>query len=62
MNRPCVFRTRAAGAENGWDGRATYEDSIGVEVEGAWDIFRMTKLTYLARCNRVSGPGAEGEE
>ena len=26
--------------------------------EGTWDIFHMSKLTYLAHCNRVSGPGA----
>ena len=25
-----------------------------------WDIFHMSKLTYLAHCNRVSGPGSEG--
>ena len=29
--------------------------------EGTWDIFHMSKLTYLAHCNRVSGPGAECE-
>ena len=23
-----------------------------------WDIFHMSKLTYLAHCNRVSGPGS----
>jgi hypothetical protein len=27
--------------------------------EGTWDIFHMSKLSYLAHCNRVSGPGAE---
>jgi len=27
-----------------------------------WDIFHMSKLTYLAHCNRVSGPGSEGDE
>lgn len=27
-----------------------------------WDIFHMSKLTYLAHCNRVSGPGSEDEE
>jgi hypothetical protein len=27
--------------------------------EGTWDILHMSKLSYLARCNRVSGPGAE---
>ena len=26
--------------------------------EGTWDIFHMSKLTYLAHCNRVSGPGS----
>jgi len=26
-----------------------------------WDIFHMSKLTYLAHCNRVSGPGSEDE-
>lgn len=26
---------------------------------GTWDIFHMSKLTYLAHCNRVSGPGSE---
>jgi hypothetical protein len=29
--------------------------------EGTWDIFHMSGLTYLAHCNRVSGPGAECE-
>jgi hypothetical protein len=29
--------------------------------EGTWDIFHMSKLTYLAHCNRVSGPGADCE-
>ena len=29
---------------------------------GTWDIFHMSKLTYLAHCNRVSGPGSECEE
>ena len=29
--------------------------------QGTWDIFHMSKLTYLAHCNRVSGPGSEGE-
>ena len=29
--------------------------------EGTWDIFHMSHLTYLAHCNRVSGPGAEGD-
>ncbi len=29
---------------------------------GTWDIFHMSKLTYLAHCNRVSGPGSEGDE
>jgi len=28
--------------------------------EETWDIFHMSKLTYLAHCNRVSGPGADG--
>ena len=28
---------------------------------GTWDIFHMSKLTYLAHCNRVSGPGSECE-
>ena len=28
---------------------------------GTWDIFHMSKLTYLAHCNRVSGPGSEDE-
>lgn len=27
-----------------------------------WDIFHMSKLTYLAHCNRVSGPGSEDDE
>jgi hypothetical protein len=26
--------------------------------EGTWDIFHMSRLTYLAHCNRVSGPGS----
>ena len=26
--------------------------------EGTWDIFHMSKLSYLAHCNRVSGPGS----
>ena len=26
--------------------------------KGTWDIFHMSKLTYLAHCNRVSGPGS----
>lgn len=30
--------------------------------EGTWDIFHMSKLTYLAHCNRVSGPGSECDE
>ncbi len=29
--------------------------------EGTWDIFHMSRLTYLAHCNRVSGPGADCE-
>lgn len=29
--------------------------------EGTWDIFHMSRLTYLAHCNRVSGPGSECE-
>jgi hypothetical protein len=29
--------------------------------ENTWDIFHMSKLTYLAHCNRVSGPGSECE-
>ncbi len=29
--------------------------------EGTWDIFHMSKLTYLAHCNRVSGPGSDCE-
>jgi hypothetical protein len=28
---------------------------------GTWDIFHMSVLTYLAHCNRVSGPGSEIE-
>jgi hypothetical protein len=28
--------------------------------EGTWDIFHMSILSYLAHCNRVSGPGARG--
>jgi len=27
-----------------------------------WDIFHMSRLTYLAHCNRVSGPGSECED
>lgn len=27
--------------------------------KGTWDIFHMSRLTYLSHCNRVSGPGAE---
>jgi hypothetical protein len=27
--------------------------------EGTWDIFHMSPLTYLAHCNRISGPGSE---
>ncbi len=30
--------------------------------EGTWDIFHMSRLTYLAHCNRVSGPGSECEK
>ncbi len=30
--------------------------------KGTWDIFHMSMLTYLAHCNRVSGPGAEGDD
>jgi hypothetical protein len=26
---------------------------------GTWDIFHMSGLSYLAHCNRVSGPGSE---
>jgi hypothetical protein len=33
-----------------------------VDGEGTWDIFHMSKLTYLAHCNRVSGPGSEVDE
>jgi len=29
--------------------------------EGTWDIFHMSRLTYLAHCNRVSGPGSDHE-
>jgi hypothetical protein len=29
--------------------------------EGTWDIFHMSRSTYLAHCNRVSGPGSEDE-
>jgi hypothetical protein len=25
---------------------------------GTWDVFHTSRLTYLARCNRVSGPGS----
>jgi hypothetical protein len=28
---------------------------------GTWDIFHMSRLTYLSHCNRVSGPGADGD-
>ena len=28
---------------------------------GTWDIFHMSKLSCLAHCNRVSGPGADCE-
>lgn len=28
---------------------------------GTWDIFHMSKLTHLAHCTRVSGPGSERE-
>jgi hypothetical protein len=28
---------------------------------GTWDIFHMSRLTYLSHCNRVSGPGSEDE-
>ena len=27
-----------------------------------WDIFHMSRLTYLAHCNRVSGPGSDCED
>jgi len=27
--------------------------------DGTWDIFHMSRLSYLAHCNRVSGPGAD---
>jgi hypothetical protein len=27
--------------------------------DGTWDIFHMSSLSYLAHCNRVSGPGAD---
>jgi hypothetical protein len=29
---------------------------------GTWDIFHMSRLTYLAHCNRVSGPGSECDQ
>jgi hypothetical protein len=29
---------------------------------GTWDVFHMSPLSYLAHCNRVSGPGAEAEQ
>ncbi|NNK49129.1 MAG: hypothetical protein HKP01_09685 [Gemmatimonadetes bacterium] len=28
---------------------------------GTWDIFHMSRLTYLAHCNRVSGPGSKDD-
>lgn len=28
---------------------------------GTWDIFHMSRLIWLAHCNRVSGPGSECE-
>ncbi|MCL7972005.1 MAG: hypothetical protein M8866_07960 [marine benthic group bacterium] len=27
-----------------------------------WDIFHMSKLTYLAHCNRVAGPGSGDDQ
>lgn len=38
----------------------TFVDQVP-DGPGTWDIFHMSKLTYLAHCNRVSGPGAEDE-
>jgi len=29
---------------------------------GTWDIFHMSRLSYLAHCNRVSGPGSDSED
>jgi hypothetical protein len=28
---------------------------------GAWDVFQLSRLSYLCHCNRVSGPGADCE-
>ena len=38
----------------------TFVDQVP-DGPGTWDIFHMSKLTYLAHCNRVSGPGSEDE-
>lgn len=29
--------------------------------EGTWDVFQLSRLSYLAHCNRISGPGSECE-
>lgn len=30
--------------------------------QGTWDVFHMSKLSYLAHCNRFAGPGAGAEQ
>ena len=30
--------------------------------DGTWDIFQLSRLSYMAHCNRVSGPGSWVEE
>lgn len=38
------------------------EDAVAwYDGESTWDIFHMSKRTYLAHCNRVSGPGSDDE-
>ena len=27
--------------------------------DGTWDIFQLSRLSYLAHCNRISGPGSD---
>jgi hypothetical protein len=29
--------------------------------DNTWDIFQLSRLSYLAHCNRITGPGADAE-
>lgn len=32
------------------------------DARDAWDIFQLSRLSYLCHCNRVSGPGSDCED